>query len=409
MDFRVERVNPERLRLVLQDAGWTIAGQRTGVYVRMLPPEEAEHSVLVPLDRDAPEYSETMTAALADIRRLAIREAWAPNVAARLVVEPSDGFRFRAESAAPAGLIAWTHGERLIASSRRILAAGAKTHLEHLKYFGNKFGQFANRYLDAILMGQTAPGSYVVTAYSPANGFVQVSGGQRNITPLFELADDLAPTRAIGISVMGAAEAAREALDHYRARGSLTGFEMIERGISYELTTALSDLVAGSDGADISVEWDPVLEPPANAPASRIEFRPSDVEVLGKASVQLASAAEQSIHVTVMGRVHLLTQREAGGPGVVGIENLSGTAPKRLRVHLNDDDYHLALRAHDRNDAIIVAGDIQREGNIHWVYNGRVVSMLGAIEDIATEVQGSYSSLKERGRVKGGVSWGFAG
>ena len=94
MSIGPERINPERLSLVLQDSGWTIAGRRAGVYVRLLPPEDHDHSVLVPLDQTAPEFTEAMRAAVADIRRLTIRENWAANVSARLVVEPSDSFRF---------------------------------------------------------------------------------------------------------------------------------------------------------------------------------------------------------------------------------------------------------------------------------------------------------------------------
>jgi hypothetical protein len=385
-----ERVNPERLRLVLQESGWKIAGQRTGAYVRLRPPQEGEHSVLVPMDRAAPEYLASMRAALADIRRLAIGETWAANVSARLVVEPSDNFKFRAETAAPVGLIPWSQGEQLITSARRILASGAKTYIEHLKYYGNRFGQFANRYLDTVLMGQTAPGSYIVTAFTPANGVIPVSAAHANEQPLFQLASDVASTRSIGISVLSAAAASREAVDHYRANGSLAAFEeLVPSGISYEMTAALSQLIADSDGADISVEWDPELEPPGNVPASRIEFRPSDAEVLSRASMQLVTDVEPPTTISVMGRVHLLTQREAGGPGVVGIENLSTAKPKKLRVHLSDQDYHLALHAHDLNQAVVIEGRMEREGNIHWVYDGRLVSVVGTVDEIATEIRRS--------------------
>jgi hypothetical protein len=382
-----ERVNPERLRLLLQESGWTVAGQRTGAYVRLSPPQEGESSVLVPMDRAAPEYSRSMRAALADIRRLASGDTWAANVAARLVVEPSDNFRFRAETAAPSGLISWPQGEQLISSSRRILAAGAKTYVQHLKYFGNRFGQFANRYLAMVLMGQTAPGSYIVTAFTPANAFVQISGGQSAETRLFNLPEEIASTRAVGVSIMSAAAASREAVDHYRSNGSLAAFEeLVTRGVSYEMTTALGQLIEGSDGADISVEWDPALEPPRDAPASHVEFAASDVEVLTRASTELA-VTEPTTLITVMGRVHLLTRREAGGPGVIGIENLSSTRPKKLRVHLSDRDYHLALRAHDQNEAVVVEGRMEREGNIFWVYDGRLISVLGPLDEMAKELR----------------------
>jgi len=138
-------VDPERLRLVLQESGWRIAGQRANIYVRLLPPEEDKQSILVPLDRQAPEYIDVMRAALVQIGQFITRESLMSNVSARLITDPADSFEFRAESPMTSGLISWTHGERLIRSSRRILTAGAKTRMEHLKYFGNRFGRFANR------------------------------------------------------------------------------------------------------------------------------------------------------------------------------------------------------------------------------------------------------------------------
>jgi hypothetical protein len=340
------------------------------------------------LDREAPDYGGSMRAALADIDRLVAQDTLTSNIPARLIVEPSDNFRFRADSAAPIGLIAWMQGERLITSARKVLSAGAKTHIEHQSYYGNRFGQFANRYLDTVLMGQTAPGSYVVTAFAPAAGFVPLSVSRIGTPPLFELDSDITSTRAIGLSVMRAAEATKEAVEHYRERGSLSGFEeLVSSGVSYEMTVALSGLVEGSDGADISVEWDPALEPSADGPSTRVEIQPSDLEVLTRASSHLAANVAPPRRVTFMGRVHLLTQREAGGPGVIGIENLSPDKPKKLRVHLSDEDYHRVLRAHDENRAVLVEGQMEREGNIYWVYDGRLVDVLAPVEEIRNEIQ----------------------
>ena len=386
-----ERIDPERLSLVLQESGWKVAGKRSGVYVRLSPPAEDSYSVLVPLDRTAPEYSSVMRSALVDISRLATRDVWGSDVAARLAVEPADSFRFRAETAAPTGLISWNRGEQLILSSRRILSAGAKTYIDHLKYYGNRFGQFANRYLDSVLMGQTAPGSYVVTAYTPASGFIPVSGTTHETPALLDslrTQTDMASTRGIGLSVITAAEATKEAIEHYRNRASLAAFdELVERGVSYEMTVALGAFVEGSDGADMTVEWDPVLEPPSIAHPTHVELNPSDFEVLSKASNHLASNIADVHQVTVMGRVHLLTQRESGGPGVIGIENLSSNKPKKLRVHLADEQYHRALRAHDEDRAVVVEGQLEREGNINWLYNGSLVGVLAHVEEIKEELK----------------------
>jgi hypothetical protein len=295
-----EHVDAERLALILRESGWTASGQRAGTYVRMQPPEECDHTVLIPLDPSAPEYLETMRAALADIRHLAAQGMWASNVSARLAVEPSDSFRFRVEGAASSGLISWSRGERLIYSARRILLAGAKTHIEPLSHYGNRLGRFANRYLESVLMGQTELGSYVITAYSPANGFVPISGGKAIGRAPSEVQSDAASTRGIGVSIMAATEATKEAVEHYRSTGSLSGFEdLVPNGISYEMTIAIGDMVKDSNEAEISVAWDPSLEVPPHAPASKVSFSAADADVLMNASARLAADLSRVDRVAV--------------------------------------------------------------------------------------------------------------
>ncbi len=86
--------------------------------------------------------------------------------------------------------------------------------------------------------------------------------------------------------------------------------------------------------------------------------------------------------MTVTGRVHLLTKKQAGGPGVVGVENLGGS-PRKVRVRLPAEDYSRALHAHDEDRAVIVEGDLEREGGLHWLYNSRLLEVLGPVEDLS--------------------------
>lgn len=395
--LRSVRPDPQRLSLLLREAGWQIVGQRKGAYVRLAPPGEFNVSVLVPLDRSAPEYNEVMADALADIERLMARDVGTSNVIALLTAEPTDGFRFRAESTAPRGLIAWTHGEQLIHNSRLILASGAKAYMGRLGYFGNRFGQFANRYLDHVLMGQTAPGSYIVSAFVPVSGFVPLSAAGTSEAEtdkgLFPIPTEVASTRAIGISTWTAAVSTAEALEHYRSTGSLSAFEdLVPRGVSHEMTMAMQGLLAGSDGAEFSVEWNPAIPPPKNVGTARIELRPSDSEVLSRASNDLLAKAAAPTRITIVWWVHLLTRKEAGGPGVIGVENLSHDKPHKVRVRLNDDDYHRALTAHDEDLAVAVEGVVEREGNVSWIYKGRLVSVLASIE----EIKAKYSARSRK-------------
>jgi hypothetical protein len=349
--------------------------------MRYLPPETEEShsrvaSLLVPLDVRAPEFDDVMKSALMQIAE--DRESWTRIIYPRLTVDASDEFRFRRESAAPSGFIDWRSGERLIESARRTLLAGAKFFLGPGRHFVNRHGRFASRYLDEVLMGQTAPGSYIVTAYAPPHAGISLSASGGEMSHLPDVG--VAHAREVSQAVVRAVEATAEAIEHYRTSGSLSGFEAgVPRGISYEMTQALLGIAANSDGADITVEWDSNSSesPPESV---HFEFKGSDADPLGKAAVRLAED-KSSRMVTMIGRVHLLAKKEVGSPGVFGVEALTSGPAKKVRVRLADDeDYHEAIRAHEEDLALQVSGKLEKEGNLSWLYNATVIRTMGHVD-----------------------------
>ncbi|MEU8642053.1 hypothetical protein AB0C91_09055 [Streptomyces sp. NPDC048674] len=400
-------VDPDRLGVLLTEAGWRQVGGRQGLYKRFLPPGGSRSglgrsSLVIPLDHSAPEFSELLHAALLQISQ--DRDLWTRSIYPRLAVEASDEFRFRKESAVPSGLIEWRNGEVLIESARKTLIAGAKSYISPGRHFVNRNGRFAGRYLDQVLMGQTAPGSYIVTAYAPPNGYVSLrSGGEGNA---LDVISDVgaAPVRAVSQAVAKALEATVEALEHYHSSSSLSGFEDgVSRGVSYEMTNAVLGMASHGDAADISIEWDSSA-PPLNSLSSYFEFTRDDVEPLSRAVVQLAEDQGTQV-VTMVGRVHLLTKKNVGSPGVFGIESLLPGSPRKVRVRLRDEeDYHEAIRAHEEELAIQVSGTLEKEGNLSWLYNATVIQAMGSIVDYGArpafssgEVSDGQMDLFERG------------
>lgn len=378
------RVDPGKLSTLLEEAGWQRIGGRRGIYSRYSPPTLTDAwqntSLMLPLDEDAPEFSDAMRSALLQLSQ--DRDFWIRSIYPRLIVDASDEFKFRKESSAPSGFIAWKSGERLVESARRTLVAGAKSYMGPGRHFVNKHGRFAHRYLDQILMGQSAPGSYIITAYAPPNGGVPLSGSSDS--PTFAVPElGLASVRDVSQAVVKAVQATVEALDHYRTSGSLSGFEAgVIDGISYEMTNAILGIAENSDGADISVDWDPAIPSPT-ALDSRFEFQGSDVGPLSQAATRLA--ADRSSEVTTLtGRVHLLAKKQAGSPGVFGIESLSQGRAKKVRVRLSDEEeYHEAVRAHEEDLALEVSGRLEKEGNLSWLYDATVMRIVGPISDFS--------------------------
>lgn len=398
-----ELVDPDRLLLLLEDLGWTIAGGRSGIYKRLTPPTDDQDSwgrrwsLLVPLDRSAPDFSDSMRAAILELRGSIFRDLWTVDLAPRLSTELTDSFRFRKESTAPTGLIPWRQGEDLINTARAALIAGAKSHIEHLRRYSNRYGQFAGRYLDSVLMGQTAIGSYVVTAYAPVNTQIALSGSVNHEPTLPEI--DTVSARRITQSVVGALEAVAEGLDYYHETGSLNGFESaVRRGVSYDLSTALAGISKDSDGGDIEIEFDPASPPENTSSKFTLEFKGADTDVFERVARQLAIDEESSQPMTVTGRVHLLTKKHAGGPGVFGLETLtSSSSSRKYRVRLADaDQYHLAVRAHDEDLAVQVFGDWERDGMLSWLYKAHIQAIVGPVEELLREASSTPTAVQEQ-------------
>lgn len=371
-------VDPNRLRVVLKDLGWQNVGGREGIYARYAPPGEAgAPSVLIPLDQGATDYPRLMHSALLQLAHR--RDFWTRSLYPRLALSSSDEFRFRKESSAPSGLISWRNGERLIECARRTLLAGAKYYLGPDRHFVNRHGRFASRYLDRVMMGQTAPGSYIVTALAPPDDQVSLKPSADSLPSAWD--PGAIRLRTVNEAVAHAVGATVEALEHYRSSGSLAGFESgVVDGISYEMTNAILGIATNADEADITIEWDEASAPPTGV-ESRFEFHATDVPTLAQAAIKLAED-QSATQISIIGRVHLLAKKQVGSAGVFGVDSLQSAGPRKVRVRLADDeDYHEAIRAHEEDLAIQVSGRLEKEGNLSWLYDATVIRTLGPLEE----------------------------
>lgn len=366
-EFVNHDIDPGFLIRLLISQGWSVSGEWSGVYTRVKRDPEDRSSLLVPLDRQAPDYEELLVSCLGQLRR-DHPELWRSALAVRLGSSPKDVLQFRKETAAPAGLISWSAGQQLIEITRATLIAGAKAYLSRERYFGNRNGQFAARYLDTVLMGQTGIGSYIVTALAPSQAKVSRHG-----SPEGRLDDlELVRGREITASVAGSLSAVASAIATYRQDPQFGVFdEAVRSGVSFELLAALRDFVAGAEGADVTVEWQSGESSLLDGIAERttVEFTPPDVEVLSQAAIHL-SASPTRMNFTVRGRVHLLTKQVADEIGVVGIDD----GRHKYRVRLSSDAaYHDAVLAHDEEREVQVEGELVREGNLSWIYGAQLI------------------------------------
>lgn len=357
-----------RLSRLLREAGWEQVGGRAGLFDRYQVPEgparEAARSLLVPLDQNAADFPELWQEAL-NLLRLVPDGSFVQ----RLAAAPTDQYRFERETEAPPGWIKYDAGMDLHASLRQFLATSAKTARQRLKYFGNRHWNVANQFLDEVMMGQTAVGSYVVRAYVPIAAEVLTNAAVKDQTEF----GPITGRDVTRLSVRMLSEA-QEAIDYYRTSESLTLFTDPSSSLSYEAVKALQTLASG--GLDSEVQVSMEAEHGDGSDRSwTFEFAPSVVPILERAATQLAEP-EKPTPVKAVGLVHLLTRAQGAGPGVVGLTTRDGKPANKLRVRLSGDDYHLALAAHDTGQEIEVSGLMEREGNLNWLLNASISQVL---------------------------------
>lgn len=356
-----------RLVLLLEQSGWRLVGGQEGYYSRLANDDLAngrEASLLVPTNPNSPDFSDLMSAV---IHRLETdyTDLWRRELLPRLTMVRSDAIRFRKETSAPSGMIPWDEGQSMIVAARATLLAGAKSFIEPARYFSNRNGRFASRYLESVLMGQTAIGSYIVTAFASSDTNVALRSS--DIPPIQYDGIDSVRGRIVTDSVVQAIGATVDALDAYRHGADMSAFdERVPRGVSHEMVSAVSALAENANTSSITVEWhseDPISTEPSRV--ETFEFSEDDVPILRTAAVHLVQV-ENIKNVRIIGRVHLLTKKQADGPGVVGVDD--GKSKYRVRLD-SDTSYHDAVRAHDEERPIEVQGELAREGTMNWLYN----------------------------------------
>jgi hypothetical protein len=129
-------------------------------------------------------------------------------------------------------------------------------------------------------------------------------------------------------------------------------------------------LAADADQSDVSISWgDSPSLIQDEQPSLVVSFQASDVPVLVRASHELAIEQEPQ-HVRVRGYVHLLSREEVGSPGTIGVDLIENDDVNKIRVRVpTNDQYHLAVAAHDAGRLIEAHGNLQREGNNWWLYD----------------------------------------
>jgi len=394
-DLAPEQVDPDRLALLLSQNGWSARGGQPGLYTRWVYEEDPNLSrrrLILPLDQHRADYKELLREALAELASMtALYGPAVERVLRSLIKSPGDEIKFRKLTTTVRGAVPWPTGEDLVISSRNALLAAAKSRITKMPYYGRRGGNFAHRYLDSVLMGQTEIGSYVVVAYTPVEEVFYESESQtapalRNVKAH--------SGREITSSFVMALQATQEAVEHFQSSASMAGFDdAVQRGVSKELAESIMGMIEGAEGAEVAVQWtdeQPALEiTTPDAPDLEdmaFEFSAGIYPVLERAVTRLSSMTPPE-RVRVTGWVSVVERPKRGAPGIVRLKVLKGSEATTIRVRLTQEQFEVAAEAITAERFLSVSGRQEREGRTYWLYD--------ASDLVTVEIEPRFISTSE--------------
>lgn len=257
-------------------------------------------------------------------------------------------------------------GRKLFDAARDLMWSAACAAVQPRASFGPKAPASAKDYLDGVRLGQTERGSYVVTVISEVD-----SPEQQALLPDDAAHLDIPFGRKVTTGLMHSLGATRAAAERVLTEQSTVGdsFEdVIEQGVSANLCAAIARMGEEQAAAEVRVHmnWAASRPPTIEAEPVGIRFAPSTLPVLSEAVEVLRQLGPFDDEVVEGFVIRLNRGRDEAAIGSIVIEGSAHGAKRNVHVELPDDQYHLAIKAHDERHPVRIRGTLAKRGR-NWV------------------------------------------
>lgn len=325
-----------------------------------------ESEVLQPLIPEASDYLLRWFDMLASLSREEGRNP--ESLANEMLYEGADVCEWRASHKfAIDHTIPLADGERLIRSAREAFVAAASATIQRRAYFGHSITRAARDHANAVRMGQTQSGSYVVPIISRVPGAtVPVEEDQRR----FDL--DVAPQpfeRRVMLQLADSLSAVRMLLDERRADFSVSRLnDTVGLGVSHELCGALVGSLTAGAVSELRMTFGWARRAPVSNGTGTVEFSREDAAPIGRMATLLRGSdvvADQTVYGFIRG-----LRRDRDEPnGTVTMRAAIGPEQRLVRMDLGPELYDLAGTAHAQRRLVSVFGRLVREAGRTWHFS----------------------------------------
>jgi hypothetical protein len=264
------------------------------------------------------------------------------------------------------GRVTVENGAGLFLSVRELLLAAACATIERRALYARRKPDQAMRFLQHVSLAPPETGSFTVVVESsviPALHAQQSLFGEDQDPPFERRA-----MRTLATSL----EAALRAAEATSVSQELQPFvQAVNAGVSANLCEALSGLLRSVPGGMLETRfgWSRNRPLPASAPGM-LRFRPDTIGILDAVAREFRTREPQP-DFELRGPILELASDNPARGGMVTIGGALESRVVKVRVHVDGDVYRRALEAHEQRRAVLVEGELVRDGRSYSLRNPR--------------------------------------
>ena len=277
-----------------------------------------------------------------------------------------DVVRVRATDDAANGSVALDAGVEMVSQAREmVLAAACATVGTPQQVYRAGANKEAADFVKRVRLGQTEHGSFVVTLMAPVPPIVtpppDESWGSTEEEPL---------SRRVMLRLVEALQASRQAAELWNSGSGHQEFEAaVSAGVSANLCDAVAGLIGRTNRLEVSVAW-AMNRMPRRSP-DRVTFSETYRQPLQEAARTFRARAPRP-GTRLVGSVHKLIRDQKELEGVVALRAEIDGRIQSVAAVLDEENYGVAIRAHEARNPVIVDGDLERIGQRWRVTNASV-------------------------------------
>jgi hypothetical protein len=367
----IRALNPRAVVGYLRSRGWDKKrdfGPNAAVFGTSV--DGIDYELLVPIAQQAPDYAQVMEVMLQDLIKVEDRSPY--ELVSDLSMAAFDVIRVRSPDADDIGSIRLAAGIELHEHARDMVlyAANAAASKKPRAAWRGRRAEEVDDYLNALRLGQSQRGSFVISLLSPWDFTPAAEREQMDlgfIEPFGRRA-----TKMLGRAL----EAIKSALQQSATEGVQKPFQaVVKDGVSANLCQALAQIARDGEGADVSIRWS-LTQPDSGEPTLRLVRE--DAQSLTEAAHRLAEVEPLSA-IPVQGHITNLKEEQRAYDGMTTIDALVEGRMRRVFVTFAKDDVRTRdalIDAFKHRKRISFTGELIREGRRLRLENPRDLAVL---------------------------------